>query len=203
MTEPDPYHDSFTRLVGARALTTATLLGVFDSLHEQPGSAEELADRLSLDPLGADTLLTTLLTLGYVEPAQGGALRNSAVSERLLVSSSPESIATFVGAQGDLHWQALALLPDAVRDGSAYAMHEERRDETERWEAYIRGLYEIYSMPACRPVSAARRGARGATCAACCASTSSSRSKPMSFARMTRRCRPSGMPSCWALPSIC
>ena len=143
MSEPDPYLDSFTRLVGARALTTAALLGVFDSLHEQPGSAEELAERLSLDPLGADTLLTTLLTLGYVEPAQGDALRNSAVSERLLVSSSPESIATFVGAQGDLHWQALALLPDAVRDGSAYAMHEERRDETERWEAYIRGLYEI------------------------------------------------------------
>ena len=68
--EPDPYLDSFTGLVAARALTTAALLGVFDALHEQPGTAEELAERLSLDPLGADTLLTTLLTLGYVEPAQ-------------------------------------------------------------------------------------------------------------------------------------
>ncbi len=143
MSEPDPFHDSFTCLVGARALSTATLLGVFDSLNERPASAAELAERLSLDPLGAETLLTTLLTLGYVEAAEGGALRNSAVTERLLVSSSPESIATFVGAQGDLHWQVLELLPDAVRDGSAYAMHEERRGETERWEAYIRGLFEI------------------------------------------------------------
>jgi SAM-dependent methyltransferase len=119
------------------------MLGVFDALHEQPATAEELAERLSLDRLGAETLLTALGTLGYVEADGDGRHRNAPVSERLLVSSSPESIATFVGAQGDLHWEVLGLLPDAVRDGTAYAMHEERRGETERWEAYIRGLFEI------------------------------------------------------------
>jgi SAM-dependent methyltransferase len=139
---PDPYFDSFTGLVAARALTTAVLLGVFDALHEQPSTPAELAVRLGLDPLGADTLLTTLATLGYVE-ADGDRLRNAPVSEEQLVRSSPSSIATFVGEQADLHWQTLALLPDAVREGRAYAMHEERRHEHERWEAYIRGLYEI------------------------------------------------------------
>jgi SAM-dependent methyltransferase len=118
------------------------MLGVFDALHEEPASAAELAERMSLDPLGAETLLTALLTMGYVEP-EGDRLRNTEVTERLLVSSSPESIATFVGAQGDLHWQVLDLLPEAVQDGTAYAMHEERRGDTERWDAYIRGLYEI------------------------------------------------------------
>jgi len=141
--DPDPFLDSFTGLVAARAVTTATMLGVFDSLHDQPGSAEELAERLGLDPLGADTLLTALLTLGYVEPADGKRLRNAEVTERRLVSSSPESIATFVGAQGDLHWQVLDLLPQAVREGRAYAMHEERHDDAARWEAYMRGLFEI------------------------------------------------------------
>jgi SAM-dependent methyltransferase len=141
--EADPYVDSFTGLVAARALTTATILGVFDALHERPADAAELGERLSLDSLGSDTLLTTLLTMGYVEPDGNGRFRNSAVSERLLVSSSPESIATYVGAQADLHWQVLGMLPEAVRDGSAYAMHEERRDDAERWEAYIRGLFEI------------------------------------------------------------
>jgi SAM-dependent methyltransferase len=119
------------------------MLGVFDALHESPASPAELAERLSLDPLGAETLLTTLQTLGYVEAAEHERLRNTAVSERQLVSSSPESIATFVGAQADLHWETLGLLPEAVRDGKAYAMHEERPDETDRWRAYIRGLYEI------------------------------------------------------------
>jgi SAM-dependent methyltransferase len=140
---PDPFVESFTGLVAARALSTATLLGVFDALHEAPADAEELARRLSLDPLGAETLLTALLAMGYVEKDGAGRFRNGEVAERQLVSSSPESIATFVGAQGDLHWQVLGFLPDSVRDGTAYAMHEERQGETERWRAYIRGLFEI------------------------------------------------------------
>ena len=140
--EPDPFTDTFSALVAARAVSTAVMLGVFEALAERPATARHLAERLELDPLGADTLLTTLLTLGYVE-REGDVHRNSPVSERLLVRSSPESIATFAGDQADLHWQVLALLPDAVRTGRAYAMHEERRHEAERWRAYMRGLFEI------------------------------------------------------------
>jgi ubiquinone/menaquinone biosynthesis C-methylase UbiE len=141
-SEPDPFIHTFTGLIAARAVTTAVILGVFDALHDEPATAAELARRLSLDELGAETLLTTLATLGYVEP-DGERLRNTAVSERLLVSSSPESIATFIGQQSDLHWQVLEMLPEAVRDGRAYAMHERRHDDAERWEAYIRGLFEL------------------------------------------------------------
>ena len=139
---PDPFLDTFTGLVAARAITTAVMLGVFDALHEAPATPAQLAERLGLDPLGAETLLAALLALGYVEQ-EGEQARNTEVSERLLVRSSPESIATFIGHQGDLHWQVLALLPEAVRDGHAYAMHEERQEDAERWEAYIRGLFEI------------------------------------------------------------
>jgi len=141
-SEPDPFLDTFTGLIAARAVTTAAILGVFEALHERPVSAAEVAERLRLDPLGAETLLTALTTLGYVEH-HDGRVRNSPVTERFLVRSSPESIATFAGPQGDLHWQVLALLPDAVRSGRRYAMHEERHGEGDRWHAYIRGLYEI------------------------------------------------------------
>ena len=41
--EPDPFIDTFTGLVAARAVTTAVVLGVFVSLHERPASAQELA----------------------------------------------------------------------------------------------------------------------------------------------------------------
>ena len=139
---PDPFFDSFTALVTARALTTAVLVGVFDALHEQPATAAELADRLGLDPLGAETLLTALSTLGYVEP-DGGVFRNAPLSDAQLISSSPDSIATFVGGQADLHWHTLALLPEAIRDGRAYGLHEKLSGEQERWESYIRGLYEL------------------------------------------------------------
>ena len=175
--EPDPYHDTFTALVAARAVTTAVMLGVFDSFHEAPSTPGELAERLGLDPLGAETLLTALWTLGYVE-RDGDRFANTAVSDRLLWSSSPESIATFIGHQGDLHWQTLAMLPEAVRDGAAYAMHEQRQDDAERWRAYIRGLFEI-SRPeqdtnaALVPVESPRRlvdvaGGHGAFAMAMC-----------------------------------
>jgi 2-polyprenyl-3-methyl-5-hydroxy-6-metoxy-1,4-benzoquinol methylase len=142
--DPDPFLDSFTGLVAARALTTATMLGVFDALHDGPLSPDALAERLGLDPLGTDTLLEALRVLRYVEPADDGAFGNAEIAERLLVTSSPDSIATFVGAVGDLNEQALQLLPRAVRDGEAYEMHEEdHHDDAAGWEAYIRGLYEI------------------------------------------------------------
>ena len=175
--EPDPFLDGFTGLVAARAVSVAAMLGVFDALSEAPASAAEVAERLGLDPLGADTLLTALGTLGYVEDADG-VFRNGEVTERLLVRSSPESIATFVGEQGDLHWAVLDVLPEALRTGRPYAMHEERREDTERWDAYIRGLFEI-SRPeheanaALVPVDAPRRmvdvaGGHGAFSMAMC-----------------------------------
>ena len=37
--EPDPFLDSFTGLVAARAVTSATMLGVFDALQDAPASA--------------------------------------------------------------------------------------------------------------------------------------------------------------------
>ena len=139
--EPDPFADGFTGPIAGRALTCAITLGVFDALHDESASPPELAGRLGLDPLGTETLTTALMALGYLELADG-RMRNTAVTERLLVSSSPDSVATFIGEQGDLHWEVLTLLPESIRDGTAYAMHEERRDP-DQWRAYMRGLYEI------------------------------------------------------------
>jgi cyclopropane fatty-acyl-phospholipid synthase-like methyltransferase len=141
--EPDPLLDSLTGLVAARALITATSLGIFDALAEGPLDADGLAARLELDPLGAETLLTALLAMRYVELDEDGAFRNTAVTARRLVRSSPDSIAMFVGAQGDLHWEVLGMMTASVRSGDAYAMHETRHEDAASWEAYMRGLYEI------------------------------------------------------------
>jgi len=140
--EPDPFRDGFTALIAARALCTACTLGVFDALREAPDSPAGLARRLALDPRGADALATALVAMGYLE-REGERVRNAAVSERLLVSSAEGSIAHFVGAQGELHWRVLGLLPESVREGRAFALHEERWEEDELWEGYIRGLFEI------------------------------------------------------------
>jgi SAM-dependent methyltransferase len=139
--EPDPFEHVFTGPIAARAVSTAIEFGVFDTLSEGEARVDELSARLELDPLGAEVLLTALVALGYLERADG-AYRNREVANRLLVHSSPDSIATFSGAQTDLHWEILTMLPQAISNGAAYAMHEERRDP-KQWEAYIRGLFEI------------------------------------------------------------
>ena len=141
--EPEPFRDAFTGLVAARALITATEFGLFDSLQQEPAGATALAQRIGLDPIGTEALLSALQVLGYVERGEDGAYRNTEVSEKKLVSSAPESISAFVGAQSDLHWRVLDLLPGAVRDGEVYAMHEERQDDAPSWEAYMRGLFQI------------------------------------------------------------
>jgi SAM-dependent methyltransferase len=163
---------------------------VFEALAQREATTEELAERLGLDPLGADTLLTALGALGYVERDEG-RLRNAPVAERLLVGSSPESIATFLGAQGELHWEILSTLGDAVRTGRPYAMHEERRDSG-HWEAYIRGLYEISRaehdanaalVPAARPRALVDvAGAHGAFAMAMCRRHSSLRATVLDLA---------------------
>jgi cyclopropane fatty-acyl-phospholipid synthase-like methyltransferase len=160
--QPDPLLDSLTGLVAARALITATRLGVFDALHAGPSDARGLASTLGIDPLGAETLLTALAAMGYLELGDGETFRNGAAAERLLVGSSPDSIATFVGAQGDLHWEVLGMMTEAVRTGDAYAMHETRHEDAEHWDAYMRGLYEISRDEHARdakliPVEAPRR----------------------------------------------
>jgi SAM-dependent methyltransferase len=129
-------------MIAARALQSAVVLGVFDALHEGSRTAAELAERLELDSAGAEALAGALVVLGYLE-RDGAALRNAPVSERLLVRASRESIATFIGEQGELHWRALDLVPDAVRGRRVFALHEERWEEAPLWEGYIRGLFEI------------------------------------------------------------
>jgi SAM-dependent methyltransferase len=114
---------------------------VFDALAEEGATVPGLAERLGLDSLGMESLAAALVALGYLEHS-GQELRNAPAAQRLLVRSSPESIATFAGEQADLHWEILTMLPESVRDGTAYSMHEQRRDP-ERWEAYMRGLFEI------------------------------------------------------------
>ena len=74
------------------------MLGVFDALHERPATSDELAERLSLDPLGAETLVTALATLGYLERAEDGRWRNSA-SHWLMRSSGRSSSAASVAAR--------------------------------------------------------------------------------------------------------
>ena len=100
MASPDPFEHSFVGLIAARAVTAAVTLGVFEALvADGAGRRRRLAERLELQADGLEALLTALVTLGYVS-ADDGRYAAEPVVERLLVRTSPESIASFAGASG-------------------------------------------------------------------------------------------------------
>lgn len=140
--DPNPFEDAFVAAIAARAIMTATALGLFDLLAAGAATAEEAAGRLSLDPLGAEALLTALAAVGYVESDDAGRFSPSPPAARQLVSSSPESTATFLGAYNEIQWDALGALDETLRTGRAPAWHERPAGDP-LWEPYIRGLYEL------------------------------------------------------------
>src|SRR5687767_5559633 len=128
-------------MLAARAVISGCTLGVFDALAERPATPDGVAEDLGLDPLGVETLLTALRSLGYVEASGAdGTLVPTDVARRLLVRSSRESVVDFVGAQNAHHWETMGRRDEVLRTGEPVGWHEMDPGEP-LWEAYIRGLY--------------------------------------------------------------
>ena len=117
--DADPFEDSFTALIKSRALTAPPCWACSTPFTRGRPPRRASQGGSGLDEAGTEALAGTLVAAGYLD-SEDGLLRNTPVSERLLVTSSPESIATFVGAQADLHWQILGLLPQALRSGRSF-----------------------------------------------------------------------------------
>ncbi|MDX6697896.1 MAG: hypothetical protein QOE65_1293 [Solirubrobacteraceae bacterium] len=128
-------------MLAARAVISGCTLGLFGALDERPDTPEGLAERLGLDPLGVETLLTALLSLGYVETGgEDGRTRPTEVARNLLAPGSPDSVADYIGAQNAHHWQTMGRLDDVVRSGEPVGWHDAAPGDP-LWDAYLRGLF--------------------------------------------------------------
>jgi Dimerisation domain len=94
--EPDPFEDTFIAMAGARAVITATRLGVFDALADEAAAAPAVADRLGLERTGVEALLTALAAEGYLE----GGYRRAPSPERECPSPSRQLL---TGVDRELH----------------------------------------------------------------------------------------------------
>src|SRR5690348_8909140 len=65
---PLPLYDAYLAPMASRALVAACATGIAEAL---PGTADEVAERLELDPLGVDVVLRSLTTLHYVRARRG------------------------------------------------------------------------------------------------------------------------------------
>ena len=139
--EPDAFRDTFVAMAGARAIITATRLGVFAALAREPAGARALAEQLRLELAGVEALLGALVALGYLHVDARGAHRPTAAGARLDPAAG-DSVAEFVGAYNAYAWEMLGRLDDLLRDHRTAASHRRPAGDP-FWEHYIRGLYEL------------------------------------------------------------
>jgi SAM-dependent methyltransferase len=141
LSEPDAFRDTFVAIAAARAVITATQLGIVEELSKRPASAHALAQDRALDPAGVEALLGALASMGYLHADDAGVYGTTAAAAQL-IEGADGSIANFVGAYSAHAWDMLSQLEELLRGGGSAASHARAPDDP-FWESYIRGLFEL------------------------------------------------------------
>lgn len=136
---PGPYMDTWLGLVRARALISASRVGVFDAL---PGTTSELASRTACDA----ERLEVLRALRYVR------LRRSTwrVTRRTRASFGAGArmpLDATVGSLADANWDVLKGLDDVLRGGPPPGLHDGSPDEAV-WTGYQAAMVELNGLVA-------------------------------------------------------
>lgn len=128
-------------MAAARALVSATRMGVVEVLARDPRTAAEVAAELDLDVVGVEALLAALVALGYAEEAGDGTVGLSPAGG-VLVEDDADSVAHLVGAYCAHAWEMLGGLDQRLRGELDEQSHQRPADDA-FWESYIRGMYEL------------------------------------------------------------
>jgi SAM-dependent methyltransferase len=122
--------------VYARAVLTATRLGIFDALEAEAKSAEEVAQACGTDRRATEKLLNLLVTMRYLR-FRSGTYALAGHARRWLLADAPGSIRDVI-LMKELEWSWIDQLESFVRDGKALDVHGTMSHED--WGAYQRGM---------------------------------------------------------------
>jgi SAM-dependent methyltransferase len=122
--------------VYARAVLTATRLGIFEAISEGAGSAKAVAAAAGTNERATEKLLNILVTMRYLRHRGGTYTLASHVRRRLLVDA-PGSIRDLI-LMKELEWSWIDGMESFVRDGKPLDVHGTM--STEDWRAYQRGM---------------------------------------------------------------
>jgi len=95
----------------------AVSLGIFDQLQSGPAPSTDLARRLHCDAGALERLLHACVSLGLLTRVEG-AFSNTELSERYLVSKSPDTLVGYITYSNQSLFPLWGHLEDAVREGS-------------------------------------------------------------------------------------
>lgn len=141
---PTPVVDTLHAVIVARAVVTATKLGVFDALADSPAEAPALAGDLGVHTGALAKLLNLLVAAHYLRFGKDGYAL-SPLSRKWLVADSPQSLHDSMLLRL-LEWQAIDLTEDFVRTGKALDVHDIIRGD--QWITYQRGMRALARLAA-------------------------------------------------------
>jgi acetylserotonin N-methyltransferase len=117
LPDPKPVLDLIEAFRHSKTMFTAEALGIFDSLHERPAAAVELAEELKLHAGALERLLDGCAALGLLAK-EAGVYRNQPVAEHYLYSGSPETLSGYVRYSDEALFRMWSNLGDAMREGT-------------------------------------------------------------------------------------
>lgn len=139
--DPSPIVRLSTAYWESQTLLTANRLRVFDQLADGPASADELAQRLGLDPRRTALLLRACAGLGFLAEA-GGRFQNLPVAATFLVSRSPAFMGNVIRYSDQLYG-AWGELESSLRQGRpALPAETYLGDDPERTRAFVVAMHE-------------------------------------------------------------
>jgi SAM-dependent methyltransferase len=122
--------------VYARAIVTATKLGMFDALGAEGRSATAVAERCGTNGRATEKLLNLLVTMRYLA-YRDGTYRLAGHARRWLLADAPSSIRDVI-LMKELEWRWIDRLESFVEDGRPLDVHGTM--STDDWGAYQRGM---------------------------------------------------------------
>jgi|ERR1041385_6760202 cyclopropane fatty-acyl-phospholipid synthase-like methyltransferase len=140
---PTAIYDAFPSVLFGRILVIASRLGVFESLHQRPQHAGELAKSLGLHPKSLELILPAL-TAGHYLKKRGDAYSLAPQAEKWLVKSSPHSMRNFLAYIELLHSHWM-YLEETVKQGKPPETYIETFGKKE-WEIYTLGMMDIAKL---------------------------------------------------------
>lgn len=117
LSDPSPVLNLIDAFRHSKTMFTATALGIFDRLHQKPGSAAELARELPADAGAMERLLDACAALQLLRK-EDGIFHNEPVATTFLVSSSPHSMRGYILYSDRVLYPVWGNLADGIREGA-------------------------------------------------------------------------------------
>ncbi|MHB1468279.1 MAG: methyltransferase [Solirubrobacteraceae bacterium] len=133
-------------MTAGRVVGVAQRLGVFAQLLHGPRSADQLAQRLELQPAGARLLCECLDGLDLLQ-RDGERFALSRSARKWLDPASDTYVGTWI-EHSVSYWEWYGSLERIVRDGGSFEIHAGHEGDSDYWRVYITGQYELARLSA-------------------------------------------------------